>query len=59
MLLPRLPLNPGFYSLWIIVGRGDKKMGIFSVLYGVCPFEVTGRDVGYIPNQPVVEWSIV
>ena len=58
MILPRLPLNPGFYSLWIIVGRGDGRMALFAVHYDVCPFEVTGSSVGYIPVQPVVEWQV-
>ena len=57
MVIPRLPLNPGFYSLWIIIGSGEGKMGLFAVHYNVCPFEVVGKAVGYIPIQASVDWS--
>ena len=57
MLFPKLPLNPGAYSLWVIMARPN-SLKTFSVKYNVCPFVVTGSHVGYVPIQPVVEWSV-
>ena len=57
MRFPRLPLNPGAYSLWVVVARPG-SLKTFAVHYDVCPFVVAGTHVGYIPIQPVVEWSV-
>lgn len=57
MIYRNLPLNPGFYSLWLVVYKlGDVKT--YAVQYGACPFAVLGDHVGYIPIQPVTEWSV-
>jgi len=45
MAFPRLPFNPGTYSAWIIVSRPKPAS------------RVEGSHVGYIPIQPVVDWS--
>ncbi|HOE67160.1 MAG TPA: ABC transporter ATP-binding protein [Candidatus Hydrogenedentes bacterium] len=57
MTFSRLPFNPGTYSTWIIVSRPRPASKVFSVHYGVCPFKVEGSQVGYIPIQPMVDWS--
>ena len=56
MTLPQLPLNPGSYSLWVIMARPG-SLKTFSVHYDVCPFVVTGTHVGYVPIQLVAGWS--
>lgn len=57
MVYKKLPFNPGHYSLWLIA-YDSGNMRPFSVHYGVCSFAVSGTHVGYIPIQPVVEWSV-
>ena len=57
MVYRQLPFNPGYYSLWMVANR-PKSMRSLAVHYGACPFAVTGTHVGYIPIQPVVEWSV-
>ena len=57
MIYRNLPFNPGFYSLWLVVYKPG-AMRSYSVQYGVCPFAVSGDHVGYIPIQPVTEWSV-
>jgi lipopolysaccharide transport system ATP-binding protein len=54
-LFKQIPLSPGDYSLWIIIG-GVKEMKPMAVLYGVSPFSVKGSFIGYIPFQPLPEW---
>ena len=54
--IPRMPLAPGDYRLWIILSSTLKKKPI-AVHYGVSPFVVKGNFVGYIPFQPVPTWS--
>ncbi len=57
MVYRNLPFNPGHYSLWLIA-YDPGNIRPFSVHYGVCSFAVSGTHVGYIPIQPVVEWSV-
>ena len=57
MVLAKLPLNPGTYSLWVILARPG-SLKTFSVQYDVCPFVVKGPHIGYVPVQPVLDWQI-
>ncbi|OQC55206.1 MAG: Teichoic acids export ATP-binding protein TagH [Verrucomicrobia bacterium ADurb.Bin018] len=57
MILPNLPLNPGSYSLWVILARPG-SLKTFSVHYDVCPFVVKGPHIGYVSVQPVLDWQI-
>ena len=56
MTIPKLPLNAGEYSLYVIVG-GTQKMQHWAVHHGVCPFSVSSLIVGWCPVQPVVHWN--
>mgnify|MGYP003583785800 CR=1 FL=1 len=57
MVYRKFPFNPGFYSLWLVVYKPG-GMKSYCVHYGACPFAVSGDHVGYIPIQPVTEWSV-
>jgi lipopolysaccharide transport system ATP-binding protein len=56
LTIPKFPLAPGEYRLWIILTSTRENRHI-SVHYGVSPFTVTGNFIGYIPFQPIPEWS--
>jgi hypothetical protein len=55
--IPRFPLAPGDYRLWIILSSPSKKRSI-AVHYGVSPFKVRGSFIGYVPFQPIPDWSL-
>ena len=58
MHYPRLPLNPGQYSLWLIaVCRGYP--GTLAVKHGCCPFQMKGHFTGWVPIQAVVDWQTI
>ena len=57
MVYRNFPFNPGSYSLWLVVYEPGGVRS-YSVHYGACPFVVSGDHVGYIPIQPVTEWSV-
>lgn len=57
MVFPKLPFNPGQYSLWMVVGN-PKGLRPYAVRHGACPFRVVGSHVGWIPIQPIVSWSV-
>lgn len=54
MILPKLPLNSGTYSLYILLGGPHEH---WAVHYGICPFSVAGSHIGFFPIQPVVDWT--
>jgi lipopolysaccharide transport system ATP-binding protein len=56
LVIPRLPLAPGEYRLWIVITSPGKNKHI-AVHYGVAQFTVTGSFIGYIPFQPIPTWS--
>ena len=58
MHYPRLPLNPGQYSLWLIASCPGYP-GTLAVKHGCCPFQMKGRFTGWGPIQAVVDWQTV
>lgn len=58
MHYPRLPLNPGQYSLWLIAGCPGYP-GTLAVKHGCCPFLMKGHFTGWVPIQAVVDWQII
>lgn len=58
MHYPRLPLNPGQYSLWLIAACPGYP-GTLAVKHGCCPFQMKGHFTGWVPIQAVVDWQTV
>ena len=58
MHYPRLPLNPGQYSLWLIAGCPGYP-GTLAVKHGCCPFQMKGDFTGWVPIQAVVDWQTI
>ena len=57
MVYRNLPFNPGNYNVWLVIYEAG-TLRSYSVRYGACPFSVAGNHVGYIPIQPMTEWSV-
>jgi lipopolysaccharide transport system ATP-binding protein len=55
MRLPRVPLSPGVYRLWIVARHRDRPEPL-AVIYGAGAFQVVGNFVGYVAYQPLVQW---
>ena len=55
---PRLPLNPGQYSLWLIASCPGYP-GTLAVKHGCCPFQMKGNFTGWLPVQAVVDWQTI
>ena len=58
MHYPRLPLNPGQYSLWLIATCPGYP-GTLAVKHGCCPFQMKGYFTGWLPIQAVVDWQTI
>lgn len=58
MHYPRLPLNPGQYSLWLIAACPGYP-GTLAVKHGCCPFQMKGHFTGWVPIQAVVDWQTI
>lgn len=58
MHYPRLPLNPGHYSLWLSAACPGYP-GDLAVKHGCCPFQMKGHFTGWVPIQAVVDWLTV